>query len=75
MKLISVSSKEMIKFLESHGFMVHHSRGSHFVLIKPNIARVVVPFREELAIGTTLAILREANISREEYAEYFSRKG
>jgi len=74
MKLIQVSSNEMIKFLESNGFAIHHCKGSHFVLIKPKISRIVVPFRNELAIGTTIAILREANISREEYLEFFSRK-
>jgi len=74
MKVPQVSSLEMIKFLESKGFFVHHSKGSHFVLIKPGVARVVVPFRTELPVGTTLAILRETGILREEYVSYFSRK-
>jgi predicted RNA binding protein YcfA (HicA-like mRNA interferase family) len=75
MKLIQVSSTELIKFLETKGFILHHSRGSHFVLIKPGTARIVVPFRNEIATGTTLAILRETGISREEYSAFFSRKG
>ena len=74
MKLIQVSSKEMIAFLESNDFSLHHSKGSHFVMIKQGIARVVIPFRNELAIGTTLAILKEAGIEREKYLNYFSRK-
>ena len=74
MKLFLVSSNEMIKFLESRGFCVHHSKGSHFVLVKPGLARLVVPFRKELPIGTTLAILREAGIPREDYVGFFSGK-
>jgi len=74
MKIIQVPSSEMISFLETHGFKVHHCKGSHFVLIKQNTARVVVPHRNGLAVGTTLAILREAGISKEEYLLFFSRK-
>lgn len=69
-----VSSNELINFLKTKGYCLHHSKGSHFVLIKPNISRIVVPFRNELPVGTTLAILREANVSKEEYLIFFSRK-
>jgi predicted RNA binding protein YcfA (HicA-like mRNA interferase family) len=75
MKMQQVSSNELIKFLKTRGYEIHHTKGSHFVLIKPNISRVVVPFRNELAIGTILAILRESKISKEEYILFFSRKG
>ena len=74
MKMQQVSSLEMIKFLNTKGYNVHHSRGSHFVLIKINVSRLVVPLRNNLPIGTILAILRESKISREEYLEFFSRK-
>jgi len=74
MKLIQISSKELMTFLESNGFSLHHSKGSHFIMIKHGIARVVIPYRSELAIGTTLAILQEAGIEREKYLNYFSRK-
>lgn len=74
MKLVQVSSAEMITFLESKGFINHHSKGSHFVLIKQGICRVVVLFRKQLPVGTTLAILREAGLSREDYLNFFARK-
>ena len=45
-----VSSNELIKFLKTKDYEIHHSRGSHFVLIKTNISRVVVPLRNELPI-------------------------
>ena len=72
MKILQVSSLEMIKFLETKGFCIYHTKGSHFVLVKPGICRIVVPLRKELPIGTTLAILREAGIAREEYLKFFS---
>jgi len=75
MKIPQVSSNEMIKFLKTKGYEIHHCKGSHFVLIQPNISRIVVPFRTELALGTILAILRESKISKEEYLTFFSRKG
>lgn len=56
----------MITFLENKGYFVNHIKGSHFVLYKPNIGRVVVPRRKELPIGTILAILREINSTKEE---------
>lgn len=74
MKLQQVSSLEMIKFLKIKGYQIHHSKESHFVLIKINVSRIVVPFRNKLALGTTLAILSEAKITKEEYTSFFSRK-
>jgi predicted RNA binding protein YcfA (HicA-like mRNA interferase family) len=73
MKLPKISSKELIKFLSRKRFFLHHVKGSHFVLIKENKQRVVIPKRNEIATGTFLAILRETQISREEIIQYFSK--
>ncbi|MGI6589851.1 MAG: type II toxin-antitoxin system HicA family toxin [Candidatus Iainarchaeum sp.] len=69
-----VSSTELINFLKTKGYYLHHTKGSHFVLINPNTSRIVVPYRKELPIGTILAILREAKISKKEYLLFFIRK-
>jgi predicted RNA binding protein YcfA (HicA-like mRNA interferase family) len=69
-----VSSTEIINFLKTKGYFVHHTKGSHFVLIKSYISRIAVPLRNELPIGTILAILRESKISKEEYLAFFTRK-
>jgi predicted RNA binding protein YcfA (HicA-like mRNA interferase family) len=74
MKLKKVSSKQMISFLKTNGIYFHHKKGSHNVLIKENCVRVVVPDRKELPIGTTLAILRESNISRDEFTTFFQKR-
>jgi predicted RNA binding protein YcfA (HicA-like mRNA interferase family) len=71
MKLKKISSDLMIKFLESKGYFMHHIKGSHFVLYKQGVGRVVVPKRKELPIGTTTAILREVNSNRGEFFNWF----
>lgn len=73
MKLKPISSLKLIKFLSTKGFLVHHKKGSHFVLFKKNFGRVVVPERKNLAIGTLRAILRETGISREEFVFWLNK--
>ena len=74
MKLRNYSSKQVILFLKSRGFVLHHKKGSHNILIKRGVCRVVVPERKEIAIGTLRAILRESNISNLEIIEFFEKK-
>ena len=74
MKLKQVSSKKLVSFLETKGFILNHIKGDHLVLIKEGVARIVVPRRNPLPKGTLRAILREANISREEYEKGVYRK-
>lgn len=73
MKLKSTSSKNLIKFLTTKGFILHHKKGSHIIMYKIDFGRVVIPERKELPIGTLKAILRVANISREEYFHFFKK--
>lgn len=42
-------------------------------MYKIDFGRVVIPERKELPIGTLKAILRVANISREEYFHFFKK--
>jgi len=74
MKIKRVSTKQMISFLETNGIYFHHKKGGHNVLIKKGYLRVVVPDRKEIPIGTILAILRETNLSREEFSSFFQKR-
>jgi len=74
MKLKKVSSKQMILFLGTKGIFLHHKKGSHNVLIKAGCFRIVVPQRKELPIGTTLAILRESNITKGEFLDFVEKR-
>jgi mRNA interferase HicA len=63
----SVSPKELIKLLESSGFVLQRSKGSHQLFKHPDGRRTMVPFHSKgLKRGTLLAILKQAGISKGE---------
>lgn len=69
MKLIPIKPKEVVKILEKKGFIVRKQTGSHLILFRKGIRRPIsVPIHpRDLPAGTQRAILRQAEISLEEY--------
>lgn len=67
-KTPSLTPQKVIKLLESRGFVLDRSKGSHQIFIHPETRkRVVVPFhRKDLPVGTLLEILRQAGISKDD---------
>jgi predicted RNA binding protein YcfA (HicA-like mRNA interferase family) len=65
-----LSGRELIKALQKIGFVVQRQRGSHIILRRgtPH-ARVVVPDRRSLRLGTLRAILHEAGLTVEQLIE------
>jgi len=54
--------------LERAGFVFHRQKGSHLVYFHPETDRtVVVPRHREIKTGTLREILREADLTREEF--------
>ena len=71
-RLRSVSGREAIHALERLGFIQVRQRGSHVVLKRQTPAGevgCVVPLHPELAIGTLRGILKQANITPEEFMQ------
>ena len=71
-KLPPVSGEETISALKRPGFSQIRQRGSHVVLQKRLPDRnvgCVVPLHKELAIGTLRGILRQAEVTSEEFME------
>ncbi len=69
-RLRRVSGKEAIEALERLGFIQERQRGSHVVLRKHTAegdVGCVVPLHKELAIGTLRGILKQAQVSTEEF--------
>jgi predicted RNA binding protein YcfA (HicA-like mRNA interferase family) len=65
-----VSGRKVIKALTKTGFRVEGKKGSHVKIKKKEngkILIVIVPDHEELAGGTLKSILRQANLSRDEF--------
>jgi predicted RNA binding protein YcfA (HicA-like mRNA interferase family) len=67
-KLPSVSGKNCVKALQKVGFYLKRRESSHVILRRDNpFAQVVVPDHQELAKGTLRAILRDVDLSVEEF--------
>lgn len=66
-KLPRISGIEVIKILAKFfGFRTLRQRGSHVTLTN-DIVFLTVPLHKELDRGTLLSILKDANISRDDF--------
>ncbi len=70
-KLPVVSCSEVLKALAKIGYENDHQTGSHIILRNTNYPhrRLTVPNHGEIAKGTLRAIIREAGLTVEEFAE------
>jgi predicted RNA binding protein YcfA (HicA-like mRNA interferase family) len=71
-KLHRVSGHEAIRALERLGFVQVRQRGSHVVLKKTTATGeigCVVPLHAEIAVGTLYGILKQAQITPDEFLE------
>ncbi|MDJ0532830.1 MAG: type II toxin-antitoxin system HicA family toxin [Xenococcaceae cyanobacterium MO_207.B15] len=67
-KLPVVSGAECIKVLEKVDFKIVRQRGSHIVLLKQKPkTTIIVPNHKELDRGTLRAIIRQANLTVDEF--------
>jgi predicted RNA binding protein YcfA (HicA-like mRNA interferase family) len=67
-KLPSISGKECIKALEKIGFYQKRQESSHIVMRRDEpFTQVVVPNHSEIAKGTLRAIIRDIELSVEEF--------
>lgn len=68
-KLPSLTGREVIAALEKVGFIIARIRGSHHFLIHDDGRRTVVPVHsgETIGIGLLAQILRDCQLTREEF--------
>jgi predicted RNA binding protein YcfA (HicA-like mRNA interferase family) len=70
-KIPLLSAREIIKILTDFGFAPVRQTGSHIHLLNPESRRLVtVPNHPEMAAGTLLSILKQANIEKEEFLRH-----
>ncbi len=63
-----ISGRECVKALNKIGFSLKRQEGSHMVLRRDNpFCQVVVPDHKELDRGTLRAIIRQSNLSVDEF--------
>ena len=69
MKLVPLSSKKLIKFLEKEGFKLMRQKGSHCIFCHEDGRRTVVPIHSNKKIGKGLlnSILSEIGIEKDEF--------
>lgn len=68
-KLSPISARGLIKILEKQGLQVVHQKGSHVRLRHPDGRKTTVPLHsgENVGVGLLRKILRDVNISRDEF--------
>ncbi len=68
--LPEIKPKKIIKILLGFGFTSKHGKGSHTAFRHIDGRRTVVPnHNRPLRVGTVLAILRQAEISKKEFLD------
>jgi predicted RNA binding protein YcfA (HicA-like mRNA interferase family) len=74
-RLPAVRPREVVRFLEQHGFVLDRATGSHFVFFNPvSKRRAVVPkHNRDMPKGTLLSLLRETGFTREEMIAFLGR--
>jgi predicted RNA binding protein YcfA (HicA-like mRNA interferase family) len=69
-KLPRISGRDCVKVLEKMGFYFKRREGSHIIMRRDKpFAQIVVPDHNELDKGTLRSIIRQADISVEEFAD------
>ena len=74
-KLPRLSGQQLIRLLEMFGFVQIRQKGSHIILKKKTAegeTGTVVPNHKELAEGTLKGILKQANITIEEFLKKYN---
>ena len=67
-KLPRLSGRDAVRALERGGFRVKRQHGSHIILRRDDpFAQTVVPDHRELDRGTLRAILRQADLSVDQF--------
>jgi predicted RNA binding protein YcfA (HicA-like mRNA interferase family) len=74
-KLKALNGKQVIKILTKIGFVIHHTKGSHYHLrhLVNTSLRIVVPFHgKELAPKTLKSIIEQSSLTAEEKGLFYN---
>ena len=66
-KLPLLSGKDVIKALSRVGYSFDHQTGSHITLVNSSGKKITVPNHNELGPGILRAIIKQADLSMEEF--------
>jgi predicted RNA binding protein YcfA (HicA-like mRNA interferase family) len=68
-KLPALKPKIVIKALERHGFYIHHTTGSHYILKKGSLRVTVAYHGKDLKPRTLASIINQAELTVEEFLD------
>ena len=63
------SGADAVRAFQKVGYEVDHQTGSHVILRHPSGRRLTVPNHRILAKGTLRALIRDAGVTKEQFAE------
>ena len=63
------SGADAVRAFQKIGYDLDHQTGSHVIMRHPSGRRLTVPNHRELAKGTLRALIRDAGVTREQFAE------
>lgn len=66
-RLSNISGKEAVKIFERFGYIFDHQTGSHMILWHDSKPTLSVPNHKELAPGLLRSLIRQAEITVEEF--------
>jgi predicted RNA binding protein YcfA (HicA-like mRNA interferase family) len=66
-RLPIISGDQFVKAVSKIGYSWDHTEGSHMILLHPSGWRLSVPRHAELGRGLLRALVRDADLSREEF--------
>ena len=72
MPLKPLSYREVKRRLEAIGFIVTTQKGSHVKFVRTsggNVVTAIVPKHDQIAVGTLRSILRQAQVTVEQWTE------
>jgi predicted RNA binding protein YcfA (HicA-like mRNA interferase family) len=69
-RLGNISGKEAVKAFQKAGWEVIGQVGSHVVMVKPGVrVNLSIPQHKELSVGTLRALIRNADLSVDEFLD------
>ena len=73
-KLPQVKPRDLSKFFIKEGFIISRQIGSHQRLVHPDGRKVTIAIHNKpIPPGTLQAILRQANLAKDEFLELFKK--
>lgn len=73
-KIPQITPKDLVKFFLKHGFVIKRQVGSHARLVHPDGRRITISMHNKpIAPGTFQSILKQANLTREEFLQLFKK--